>query len=74
ALDIATSGKTDVEVKKRFSELVNIFFEELEDMGTTEDVLSELGWKKQKVSTKLNQWLPPLTSSSFIKINTPVTA
>ena len=30
ALDLSTSGKTKKEVKKRFSQAVEIFFEELE--------------------------------------------
>jgi predicted RNase H-like HicB family nuclease len=33
-LDISTSGKTFKEAQKRFSELVEIFFEELIEMGT----------------------------------------
>ena len=55
ALDIATSGKNEKEASKRFAELVMIFFEELKEMGTTDDVLSELGWHKQKISTL--RWL-----------------
>lgn len=53
ALDLSTSAKTFEEVKKRFIEAVNIFFEELHEMGTTDEVLKELGWKKHK-----KKWLP----------------
>lgn len=46
ALDISTSAPTFAKAKKRFEELVGIFFDELVKMGTLEDVLTECGWKK----------------------------
>lgn len=58
ALDISTSGKTYEEAKKRFEELVLIFFEELNGLGTTEEVLKDLGWKKVK-----KKWNPPVVIS-----------
>jgi hypothetical protein len=48
ALDLSTSGITKKQAKERFQDAVNIFFEELESMGTTERALSDLGWIKQK--------------------------
>jgi len=50
ALDISTYGTTLEEVKKHFTELVTIFFEELDRKGTTEEVLESMGWKKIKKS------------------------
>ena len=58
ALDLSTSGKNYEEVKRRFNEIVNIFFEELIKKGTLEDALRDLGWKK--VQTR---WNPPLVIS-----------
>lgn len=59
ALDISTSGSTEKKAQENFFEIVNIFLEELHTMGTTNDVLSELGWKKtQKV------WHPPQVIST----------
>ena len=52
ALDISTCGKTETEAKKRFHELVQIFFEELAEAGTTEKVLGDLGWTKKKQEWK----------------------
>lgn len=46
ALDLSTSGKTFQEAKKRFQELVKVFFEELLEKETMDEVLSELGWRK----------------------------
>jgi hypothetical protein len=46
ALDLSTSGKSQSEVKKRFSEIVNIFFEELIEKDTLEESLKDLGWEK----------------------------
>ena len=58
ALDLSTSGKNYEEVKRRFSEIVNIFFEELLKKGTLEEVLRDLGWTR--LQTK---WVPPLVIS-----------
>ena len=64
ALDVSTSGKTEKEVKIRFAELANIFIEELMEMGTINDVLSELGWTKIQ-----KKWTPPkVISSPFINM------
>ncbi|MBA3065098.1 hypothetical protein KJ633_00455 [bacterium] len=57
ALDISTCGKTFDKTKKRFEELVGIFFEELREKGTLEDVLLECGWRK--VSKPRARWIPP---------------
>jgi len=54
ALDLSTSGKSFKEVKRRFSEVVNIFFEELFKKGTLGEVLQELGWRKIH-----KEWIPP---------------
>lgn len=54
-LDIATSGKTFAVVKERFSEAVEVLFEELLSMDTIDEVLSGLGWTKQNRS-----WYPPI--------------
>lgn len=43
ALDLSTSGKSFTEAKNRFGEAVQIFFEELLEKGTLNEVLVELG-------------------------------
>jgi len=45
-LDLFTSADTLVDVKKRFVEIVNLFFDELDKMGTTTEVLESLGWER----------------------------
>ena len=57
-LDLSTSGKNYEEVKKRFKESVNIFFEELVKKGTLDEVLESLGWQKIK-----KRWSPPFLVS-----------
>jgi len=57
-LDLSTSGKSYEEAKKRFKEIVNIFFEELIKKGTLEEVLRDLGWRR--VQTR---WNPPVVIS-----------
>ena len=58
ALDLSTSGKTYREAKKRFAEIVDIFFEEISKKGNIEIVLEDLGWKKVQA-----QWRPPVVIS-----------
>lgn len=58
ALDLSTSGKSFEQVKKRFEEVVQIFFEELLDRGTVDQVLTELGWQKIQ-----KEWRPPVVIS-----------
>ena len=53
-LDLSTSGKSFKEAKKRFAEVVEIFFEELVQMGTLDEVLADLGWQKVQ-----KRWQPP---------------
>ena len=45
-LDLSTSGKNYKEAKKRFFEIVNIFFEEIIKKGNIENVLKDLGFKR----------------------------
>jgi len=62
ALDISTSGKSYSEVKKRFSELVEIFLEEIIEAGNLNTVLLDLGWEKVK-----KQWMPSAMISQKIE-------
>lgn len=55
ALDLSTYGKTFDETKRRFEEVVRIFFKEIVGKGTLDNVLSDLGWKKMQKG-----WIPPL--------------
>lgn len=46
ALDLATSARTHKDAVRRFHEAAGIFFKELEELGTTNEVLGELGWQR----------------------------
>jgi len=68
ALDLSTSGKSYEEAKRRFSEIVNIFFEELIKKGTLEKVLRDLGWERVQA-----KWNPPvIVSQESQTIRVPV--
>lgn len=70
ALDISTSGSTFAKAKKRFGEVVQIFFEECLNMGTLDDVLSDLGWTKEN-----SEWNPPTVVAQDTQIfNVPIPA
>jgi hypothetical protein len=59
ALNISTCGDTEDQAKRRFEEIERIFFEEIDRMGTLEDVLLECGWRK--VGHPQRRWLPPVS-------------
>ena len=54
ALELCTSGNSAEDAKKNFEEIVGIFFDEVSEAGTLDDVLSDLGWEKAD-----HQWMPP---------------
>lgn len=53
ALDLSTCGNSFDQAKKRFKKMVEMFFEETENV---EDVLLECGWQK---TTPSEHWIPP---------------
>lgn len=57
-LELSSYGDTIEEAQKHFSEVLQIFFEDIIERGTVEQVLEECGWKKMK-SKPLPQWVPP---------------
>lgn len=64
-LDLSTSGRSYEEVKRRFNEVVKIFFQELIRKGTLEEVLKSLGWQKIR-----QRWQPPLViSQGYVSIS-----
>ncbi len=69
ALDISTAGDSLEEAKKRFEEIVKIFFEEIIQKNTLDEVLTGLGWRKQE-----KIFVPPMVVSNTIEtfsIQTP---
>lgn len=55
ALDLSTCGRDLKEAKEMFIEAVEIFFEELIEKGTLDEVLTSLGWTK-----KDDEIVPPM--------------
>lgn len=58
ALDISTCGDTQEQAKKRFEEMLQIFLEETDKMGTLDEVLLECGWLK--IGHPQKCWQPPV--------------
>ena len=71
ALDLSTCGDTREEAKQMFDEAVKIFFKDLVENSTTDDVLSSLGWTKQ---TQTSNWMPPKISQESIGVQVPIAA
>lgn len=62
ALDLSTSASTYKKAQTRFLEIVEIFLEELGEMGTLDSVLTNLGWQKVK-----SNWQPPVVISNYMQ-------
>ena len=69
ALDISTVGTSEADARNKFEEIVEIFFEEVHEAGTTGEALSDLGWKKVR-----KQWQPPEVSKRSVGVNIPTLA
>lgn len=59
ALDLSTVGDSLKEAHTRFNEAVEIFFEEITNNGTFDEVLLDLGWQK-----KGDKFTPPVVVSN----------
>ena len=71
ALDLSTVGKSEKEAKRRFGNAVDIFFEELVEMGSLEKVLHGLGWQKKPA----RPWEPPkVLKEQSVGVRIPVAA
>jgi len=71
ALDLSTAGKTKAEARKRFEEMMGIFFEDLQSAGNTTGVLNSLGWEKRG-GTGGKKWNPPkIVSSEDVAVSIP---
>jgi len=62
SLDLSTYGQSYEQAKKRFEEIVNIFFGEIIENGTLDEVLSNLGWEKKE-----SKWNPPVLISQELQ-------
>lgn len=71
ALDLSTCGKDHEDAKRMFAEAVQIFFKDLADNDTLEEVLGGLGWKR---SAQHAAWYPPKISHESLGIRVPVAA
>ncbi|MBI4656428.1 MAG: hypothetical protein HY746_06765 [Elusimicrobia bacterium] len=69
ALDLSSCGRTEVKAKRNFEKALKLFLEELEDMGTLEDVLLELGWRR--ADTPKYAWIPPHLLNAKVRVHLP---
>ena len=56
AIDLSTCGNTEDQARKRFGDIAGIFFDEITQMGTLDEVLAECGWRKDSHN---HSWSPP---------------
>jgi hypothetical protein len=70
ALDLSTCGKNKQDAQRMFEEAVHLFFEDLVENGTIDEVLTGLNWKKNAESA----WQPPKIEQESIGIRIPAFA
>jgi len=67
-LHIASHGKTEMEARKSMQEMIKVYLEELLDMDTFEEVMTEYGWKKseaRKSADVKEVWHPPQMTLAY---------
>lgn len=69
ALDLSSCGKTMAEAERNFQAALDLFMEELKEMGTLDEVLLELGW--QRCASPKHGWIPPNLLKTQIKVHFP---
>lgn len=68
ALDLSSAGKTQAEATRHFHEAAEAFFEEVIEMGTLKEVLTQLGWQKTKTTFQP----PKIVKKSTVRVKAPV--
>ena len=68
-LRIASHGLTEAEASKSIHDMIQVYFEELLDMGTLDHVMVEYGWKKNVVEERAEEdeaiWVTPQISYGY---------
>ncbi|MEK7383550.1 MAG: hypothetical protein AAB262_09730 [Elusimicrobiota bacterium] len=73
ALDLSSCGENQAAAQRRFSRAVGLFLDELEDMGTMDEVLAGLGWTRME--RPRSEWVPPhLLKQTQMRVNLPAHA
>ncbi len=67
SLRVASQGKTEAVAEKALSEAIDLFFEELKQMGTLEEVLLESGWTRVRQARKMYM-VPPRVHLSQLPV------
>ncbi len=62
-LELSSHGESPAEARKNFSEVLEIFLDDILERGTFEKVLQECGWIEIKKNSTLPQWVPPAVIS-----------
>ena len=71
ALDLSTCGSNKKEALDMFNEAVRIFFNDLVENNTVDEVLPGLGWTRKSIKS---DWVPPQISQEMVGIRIPVMA
>lgn len=71
ALDLSTAGKDVEDAKKMFDEVVRIFFNDLVENNTVDEVLGSLGWTRLP---EKSTWEPPKFTQESIGVHIPIAA
>jgi len=67
ALDLSTVGKDEEQARSRFHDIVTMFLKDITERNVINEVLTDLGWKKEIIRNK-PQWVPPVVTSMNLQV------
>ena len=65
-LGLASHGRTISEAKTSMRNVIEVFIEEVIEMGTLDKVLGERGWTRKTSGLKKYAWMPPRVTQGII--------
>lgn len=68
-LGLASHGKTEGEARRSMESVIEAFLEEVLEMGTLADVLTQRGWRKGPMVASLSArtaWVPPKLTNATV--------
>jgi predicted RNase H-like HicB family nuclease len=66
ALGLASHGKTISEAKTSLKNVIEVFIEEVIEMGTLDKVMTERGWTRKTSGEEKYAWMPPRVTQGII--------
>jgi len=66
ALGLASHGKTATEARSSLKNVIEVFIEEVIEMGTLDRILAERGWTRKVAGREKSAWVPPRVTRGVV--------